>query len=134
MNLAPMLVATFAAAATACHTIQPVRRPAEFIPAQRPPMLWVTHESGEVMVLTNARVDGEHVVGTWAGLQEEVRVPLSQARLVEARQFNAKKTAILGGVLGVTGATVAYLVIKATGKATPCYNPEPGGPNPHQCN
>lgn len=132
MLMTRIATAALAVGAAACMTIQPVRQPAQFIQTKKPQLLWVTNSDGEVMTLSNAHVDGDQVVGMWEGIHEEVKVPFSQARLVEARQVSPLKTAVLGGTLVASAGVLTYWIINATAPATLCQNPEPGGGN--QCN
>ena len=118
-----------------CKTIQPVSSPSNFVSAQRPDLIWVTNEWNEIVPLGNPRVAGDSLVGTWVGLGDEVRIPLSQARNVEAKQFNAGRTLILAGSLAAVSSALIYWVVNGTGEPKPCNNPEPGaGVNEGNCN
>jgi len=89
----------------------------------------VTNADGELMVLSNPKVDGDQVVGLWEGIHEEVKVPLANARLIEARQVSRSKTAILGGTLALTAGFLTYWTVTGHATPVPCLNPEPGAGN-----
>jgi len=120
-----LVAATLVASILGCTTVRPVSNPAEFIPAKQPKLLWVTQQDGKSMLLVNARVEDNHIVGQWRGRwEEEVRVPLTEAPQVEAKQIEVKRTAILTSVLAVTGGLAVAWLLKGGAPAVPCNNPQ----------
>lgn len=118
-----------------CQTIQPVRSPSSYISAKQPTLIWVTNEYNEVVPVGNPRLDGDNLVGTWVGMGDEVKIPLSQARNVEAKQFNPTRTFLLAGSLAAVSGAIIYWVANGTGDPVPCNNPQPGaGVNQGNCN
>jgi hypothetical protein len=100
-------------ATAACSSVQPVLNAREFIPAKQPEKVWVVNKSNESYVLTAPRVEGDNIVGTLLNSQEEMRIPLGQAQLVEARQRDKGKSLAVGVILGVVAAGTIYMVAQA---------------------
>lgn len=118
-----------------CQTIQPVQSPSSFISAKQPDLIWVTNEYNEVVPVANPRLDDGHVVGTWIGMGDEVKIPLDQARNIEAKQFNPTRTFLLAGSLAAVSGAIIYWAANGSGDPVPCDNPEPGkGVNEGNCN
>lgn len=88
-----------------------VQQPESFINLKRPERIWVTKSSGEQMVVDRPRLFGDTLFGHAAG-QQEVWFPISQARLVEARQIDRVRTGVLIGA-GATG--LLYLLAQVAG-------------------
>src|SRR4026209_1747441 len=75
-------VTLIALSSSACFTIQPVTRPADFIPQTNPELVWVRHPEGEVIPVAKPRLFGDTLVGMRAGTPESVRVALPRIQSI----------------------------------------------------
>jgi hypothetical protein len=110
----------------ACVVVQPVRQPAQFIPANTPEIVVVTYTDNSVVPVSKPHMSGDTLVGTWAGLGEPVAVPLRDVQRIDAKQKSPKRTAML--VAGVTalGAGFTYALVRVTTSGKNCdysYSP-----------
>jgi hypothetical protein len=125
-------VLVFSLALTACMT--PPRRlasPREFIPANRPEVVWIDRD-GKTFLVLDPRIDGEALVGTAENGEDLVSYPLSSLTEVRARQKDkAKTTAFIVGMssLGVAGLVAAISQVgKGEGSTADTSMPtNPGG-------
>jgi hypothetical protein len=101
------LTAILLATNTGCTSVRPVLAPDRFIPQQRPELVWVLNERGDVVPLAQPRVETDSLFGTWEGLGEPVAMKLGDVREVRARQPDRTKTALLVAAL-VGGAGLVY--------------------------
>jgi hypothetical protein len=131
MRLVP--VATVLAGSMACAVVQPVRQPAQFIPATNPEIVVVTYKDNSQVPVSKPQMNGDTLIGTWAGLGEPVAVPLSDVQRVDARQHSPKRTAMLiAGVAALT-ASGTYAIVRVAVSGRNCdttYQPgtlPPGG-------
>lgn len=81
-----------------------ISSPRTFIPMNRPDRVWLTDKDGEQLVVTRPRIlPGDTLFArTLSG--EEVWMPLTDIRRVQARQLDKNKTLLLvGGTVGIAG-------------------------------
>jgi hypothetical protein len=119
-------------AGAACHVIRPVQ-PAQFIPAQHPPMVWVTYTDNSFVPVAQPEMVGDTLKGTWAGVSEPVSIPVGQIQTVQARVPSPKRTVLLFTVLGVATGAVAYTIAQGFGAATNNCGATKGTPNNFCC-
>jgi hypothetical protein len=105
-----VFVAGVALLGGACVSVRPVVAPEQFIPAEQPALVWVTTTEDEVIPVAGPTVRDAAIMGTWRGLGEPVAIPLSRARLVQARQPDRRRTTLL--LVGL-GAGAGFLVWRA---------------------
>jgi hypothetical protein len=98
----------------ACVVVQPVRQPAQFIPANNPEIVVVTYTDNSVVPVSKPHMSGDTLVGTWAGLGEPVAVPLSQVQRIDARQKSSKRTAMLIAGVAALAAGGTYAIARVT--------------------
>jgi hypothetical protein len=103
-----------------CVVVQPVQRPAQFIPAANPEIVVVTYKDNSQVPVSKPHLSGDTLVGTWAGLGEPVSVPLSDVQRIDARQNSPKRTAMLIAGLSVLAAGGTYAVVRVTGNGKNC--------------
>ena len=120
-----------------CVTVQKVPA-AEFIPAHKPSVVWVTTNDNAFTPVATPRIEGDSLKGTWSGLQDSVSFSLDQIQYVQAKLPSPKRTAILATVVGVTVTSAVYSIATAgtSGRASPGYECQPfkgGIPNPTCC-
>ena len=81
-----------------------VASPRTFIPIKRPDRIWLVDEDGMRMVVNRPRIlPGDTLFGR-AGNGEEIWLPLSSIRRVEARELDKKKTMLTVGAGVAVGA------------------------------
>ncbi len=109
--------------ATACTTVATVRRPAQFIVAKAPHVVWVT-------TTNNTRVRADTLGGLAEGAHY-VEMPLSTVQSMRARQPAPRRTLLLMGGVTLAVAALAVSVSRGTGgpSTAPCTNPN----NPDFC-
>ena len=122
--------------AAGCVTVQKVK-PAQFIPAHKPQMVWVTTTDNALTPVFGPEMVGDTLKGTWAGLQEPVAISLGQIQYVQAKMPSPKRTAILATVLTVTVGGAIYSIATAgnsgrAGLGTECGQTK-GTPNDYCC-
>ena len=104
-----------------CFTIQPVRRPADFIPQSNPELVWVRQQDGEVVPVARPALQGDTIVGLRAGTPESVRLALPRIQSISARQPDTKRT-LLVAVTGIALAGfVAWRATKGGGNPSYCF-------------
>ena len=93
------LVLTLALAGMGCTSMQVVQ-PAEVIPSQHPPYVWLQKANGEIVDVLNPAIVGDHLTGTTSQLGEHFDVPLKDITWVKAREHDKTRTlaATVGGV------------------------------------
>jgi hypothetical protein len=117
---------------TACMTPpRPLASPRDFIPANRPEVVWIDRE-GKTYLVLDPRIEGEALVGTAANGEDLVTYPLSSLTEIRARQKDrAKTTAFIVGMsaLGVGGLVAAITQVgKGEGSEADTSMPtNPGG-------
>jgi hypothetical protein len=97
----------------ACTSLQTVVQPAEFIPQNNPRFVVVTtadlEDGDDPYVLDQPRIQNGSLVGLYQG--ESLALPMTQVRVVRAKQFDRRRTtfAIIGSavVLGGVGILIA---------------------------
>jgi hypothetical protein len=116
----PMLIAV----ATACTTVATVRRPAQFITAKAPRIVWVTTTDNSQVALLSPRVRADTLGGLAEGVHY-VEMPLSSVQSMRARQPAPRRTLLLvGGItLAVAGVAIAASRGGGPSSATACVNP-----------
>ena len=115
MDIRKALAAVLVGSVIGCASVQRVQHPDQFIASKRPKQLWVTQSDGKEWWLVNPRVSGGQVVGWARGrMEREVRVPLSEAQIVEARQIDRGKTAVAAGFALVAGGMFLHFATRAT--------------------
>ncbi len=125
VSLALVLLSTIG-----CATLQQVRQPAEFIPKNNPPVVYVTYTDNSIVPVAQPQIKGDSLLGTWQGLSEPVAVPLAQVQSVQAVQHNKKRTTLL--IVGLTAFTAAgaWAVSQATGNGSGDHCIESSGQTP----
>jgi len=104
-----------------CMGLLPVRDPAQFIPESNPQVVFVTYVNRTKMFVTQPRVSGDSLFGTMQGRSHTVAVPLSQVRLIQARQADKKRTTWLIAGLAVAGASSIW-ALSQSGAGESCDN------------
>ena len=106
---------------SACMTLRPVQSPGQYIPKSNPPVVYVTYTDNSIVPVSQPKISGDTLLGTWAGLAEPVTIPFRDIQLVQAKQPDRGKTRML--IIGLTAVTAAglYAIIKGTGdRPAPC--------------
>lgn len=114
-------VALIALSSSACFTIQPVARPADFIPQTSPELVWVRHPEGEVIPVAKPKLFGDTLVGMRAGTPESVRVALPRIQSISARQPDAKRTVLLAATGIALAGFVAWRATQGGGNPSYCF-------------
>ena len=117
-------------AASACVSVRPVAAPEQFIPAERPEVVWVTTHQEETIPIAGPTLHNASISGTWLGQGDSVAVPLSQATRVQAKQRDRTRTTFL--VLGVgvaAGFLVWRMVADNSSSGEMCYGGAYGNPS-----
>jgi hypothetical protein len=85
-----------------------IASPRTFIPLKRPDRVWLTDAEGERMEVNRPRIlPGDTLFGR-SRLGEEIWIPLTDIRRVQARELDRKKTLLaVGGTLAAAGIFVA---------------------------
>jgi len=115
-------------AGSACVSVRPVVSPEQFIPAQQPNLVWVTTTHEEVIPVAEPMVHNAAIRGTWLGLGDSVSVPLSNARLVQARQRDGTRTALLVAGVALAAGIVVWRATANSGSGDICYGTQYGDP------
>jgi hypothetical protein len=95
-----------------CVTVQKVPA-AQFIPAHKPSVVWVTTNDNAFTPVATPRIEGDSLKGVWSGLQDSVAFSLDQIQYVQAKLPSPKRTAILATVLTVTVGGAIYSIATA---------------------
>ncbi len=107
---------------TACQAwhVQPVA-PESLLAPRRPATLRVTRTDGSHLVLEHAIVRAGTLLGTVSahGLQQEIRIPLTDVRQVETRGFSAGRTVELGLAGLFVALVVAVAIVCSSGVCGP---------------
>ena len=106
--------------AVGCQTVRNVQ-PAEYIPQHSPAMVWVTYSDNSFVPVSQPRIVGDTLKGTWAGLQEPVSVSLSEIKTVQARLPSPKRTIMLVTVVAAAAGGVAYTIATAGTSGDPDF-------------
>jgi hypothetical protein len=125
--LAALLLGT-----AACRTVQPVRQPAQFIPQANPDVVVVVFNDNSQVPVSQPRMSGDTLLGTWLGVGDPVVAPLSQIQRIDAVQRNKKRTTLMiAGLTAMTAAGVYAMMQAATGGRPTCdYSYTAGGQVP----
>lgn len=115
-----LLAAIVLAATPACTSVRPVLTPDRFIPEQRPELVWVLDEGGDVTPVARPRVAGDSLVGSWEGTGEPVAMKLAHAKEIRARQRDGARTALLVAALAGVGGLVYWGATQGTGPPAQC--------------
>lgn len=91
-----------------------ISSPRTFIPMNRPERVWLTDKDGEQLVVTRPRIMPGDTLFARTLSGEEVWLPLTDIRRVQARQLDKNKTMLLvGGTVAVAG--LAFLIAAGSG-------------------
>ena len=104
-----------------CVSVRPLRDPARFIVESRPSYVYVTHNSGALLTISQPRVSGDSLLGTWQGADQQVALPLNQFQRIAAVQRDKTRTTLL--IAGVSMITVSMTYLLTRGSAAlrqPC--------------
>jgi len=114
-------------AAAGCMTVRPVLAPTSFIPQRSPELVWVTHESGEVIPIARPSIRGDTLHGHWVGTSEPVTVALPQVRAIYARQPARARTAFFIAGAGALVGFIAWRASQIGGPPSGCvFDPRSG--------
>ncbi len=116
------------AAGSACVSVRPVASPEHFIPAQQPNLVWVTTTHEEVIPVADPMVHNAAIRGTWLGLGDSISVPLTSTRLVQARQKDGGRTALLVAGVALAAGIVVWRATANSGSGDVCYGEPYGTP------
>jgi hypothetical protein len=111
MTARRFLAATLLSVTAGCSSLSPVSDPFRFINETRPPLVYVTYETGAIMMLENPTVGGDSLRGTRPGDPQQVALPVRQVQRVATVRFNGGRTALLVAGLGVAAGVVTYAVL-----------------------
>ena len=100
--------------ATACTTVATVRRPAQFITAKVPRVVWVTTTDNSQVALLSPRVRADTLGGLAEGVHY-VEIPLSNVQSMRARQAAPRRTLLLMGGLTLALGTLVASASSGTG-------------------
>ncbi len=116
--------------AAACTAVATVRRPAQFVAAKAPQIVWVTTTDQRDVRLLSPHVRADTLGGLAEGAHY-VEMPLSTVQSMRARQPAPRRTLVLMGGVTLAVATLAVSLSRSTsGPSTaPCLNPN----NPDFC-
>ena len=110
--------------ATACTSIRPVLVPAEFIPKEQPELIWVVDSNDEQVPVTGPSLLADTIVGNVGSTSERYAMPLTQARMVLAKQPDRKRTTyFLLGTGAFLGLTTLAFAASGTGPFRACRQP-----------
>ena len=115
--------------ATACTAVATVRRPAQFIAAKAPQIVWVTTAEHSQVALLSPTVRADTLGGLAEGAHY-VEMPLSTVQSMRARQPAPRRTFLLMGGGAVALAAVALSVARKPGGQ---YYPPCALPNTDFC-
>ena len=121
-TVAITLLAAYGAAA--CTSIRPVLVPAEFIPKEQPELIWVVDGDEEAIPVSGPSLQADSIVGSIGSSTVRFAVPLTQARLVLAKQPDRRRTTFLVAGLGAfAGLAVWRFATAGEGEGLPCTFP-----------
>lgn len=110
----------FALLGAGCASVRPVSDPGAFISQANPRVVYVTHQSGALLTLSDPRVHGDSLLGRWEGAAQTLSLPLREVARIEAMQRDKTRTVLaIAGITVVTGA-LAYLITREAGPSRPC--------------
>ena len=121
MVMGRVLLAAALLGSNGCATLQPVKNPVQFIPRANPQLVFVTYINRTKMFVAQPRVSGDSLFGTMHGRPHAVAVPLSQIRLIQARQLDWTRTGWLIAGLTVAAASSVW-ALGQTGAGESCDN------------
>ncbi len=107
-------------AAAACTTLREVPQ-AQFIPQHNPAFVWVTTTDHALVRVTEPRIDGDTLRGTWPGGQGPVAIPLNRIQSVRAKTPAVGRTILVSATLAFVGGYVVWAL------AQPNSNNPPAG-------
>ena len=140
MRLMQLPLAGLLVGAVGCATVQPIREPSQFIPQAKPNLVVVIYNDNSQVPVSEPRMSGDTLFGTWLGVGDPVAVPLSQVRRIDAVQRDKKRTTLMiaGVTLLAAGGVYALAIAGKSGHACDltykpptvserdyCYGPEP---------
>ena len=109
------------AASVGCASIRPVRDPARFIAESNPAVVYVTHNNGALLTITQPRVSGDSLVGTWAAVSQPLALPLSHLQRVRAVQRDGTRTTLAIAGASMIAVAMGYLLTRNVSSARqPC--------------
>jgi hypothetical protein len=112
MAIARMVFLTLVLGTLGCATVQPVRDPQKFIAESSPKVLYVHHNGGAIIAVTEPRITGDTLLGVREGIARPVALPMASIDHITAVQPNKKRTTMLvAGAVVVTGA-VGYMLVQ----------------------
>lgn len=121
------LVVLIAIGGAGCVTVRPVVAPANYIPQQKPDLVWVTSHAGEVIPIARPTISGDTVIGQWLGTSESVRLALPQVQMIHARQPDRTRTAWLIASATALAGLIVWRTLNAGGDGINCpYDPARG--------
>jgi hypothetical protein len=85
----------------------------------------ITRYDGTSIVLAQSRIENDTISGYMSGSHVKHVIPLAHVDLIEARQFQAKRSLIAGALVG----TMLYLMVEGL-QATQPFGPPPELPIP----
>ncbi|HEX9705237.1 MAG TPA: hypothetical protein VGA20_08335 [Gemmatimonadales bacterium] len=98
-----------------------MRDPATFIAVTRPDVVYVTHKNGAHLTITQPRVSGDSLHGTWQAVSELLALPLGQLQRIDAAQRDKTRTTMLIAGASVITVGMLYLLTRGTSKVQqPC--------------
>ena len=97
----------------ACSSIQPVS--VGFINDTKPPLVYLSDAYGAIQAVSHPRLSGDTVLGTVAGENRDVAVPLSDIERITTMRPNRGRTVLLLTGLTVAGALAAYGFFSTSG-------------------
>lgn len=110
-----------ALSSAACFRIQPVTRPADFIPQSNPELVWVHQQDGEIVPVARPALLGDTLLGIRAGTSESVRVALPRIQSISARQPDQKRTVLVAATGIALAGFVAWRATKGGGNPSYCF-------------
>lgn len=119
MSARRLLTVVLLMSVTACTSMQPIARPAEYIRAERPERVRVIMDNGAVRALDNPTVFNDQLVGREPPLADSVALPLARIQRIETRQRSSSRTLWLGiGIAAVVAAVAVIVTIDKGGSST----------------
>ena len=96
-----------------CSSLQPVS--VGYIAETKPRLVYLADAYGAIQAVSHPRLSGDTVLGTVAGGQRDVAVPLSDIERITTLRPNRGRTALLVTGLTVAGAVAAYGFFSTSG-------------------
>ncbi len=118
-------------AAAACTTLREVPQ-AQFIPQHKPAFVWVTTTDHALVRVTEPRIDGDTLRGTWPGGQGPIAIPLNRIQSVRAKMPARARTVLAVTSLGLVGGYVVWLLEQPSANAPPAGDCS-GYAEPEEC-